>query len=101
MTTVDRGRNLNFQYEWLFHIRRIERTYDKSIIVRNVARATMTATSLTNSLNSFAARACRYSIKNQNKGCPSVKHFTRTLKWTPSFGQENAEIKLGFQALLD
>jgi hypothetical protein len=21
--------------------------------------------------------------------------------WTPSFGQENAEIKLGFQALLD
>jgi hypothetical protein len=23
------------------------------------------------------------------------------LKWTPSFGQENAEIKLGFQALRD
>lgn len=23
------------------------------------------------------------------------------LRWTPSFGQENAEIKLGFQALLD
>ena len=22
-------------------------------------------------------------------------------RWTPSFGQENAEIKLGFQALLD
>jgi hypothetical protein len=26
---------------------------------------------------------------------------TSDLKWTPSFGQENAEIKLGFQALLD
>lgn len=25
----------------------------------------------------------------------------RGLWWTPSFGQENAEIKLGFQALLD
>jgi hypothetical protein len=25
----------------------------------------------------------------------------RRVKWTPSFGQENAEIKLGFQALRD
>jgi hypothetical protein len=28
-------------------------------------------------------------------------HPTATQKWTPSFGQENAEIKLGSQALRD
>lgn len=32
--------------------------------------------------------------------CPSDL-FNHQLKWTPSFGQENAEIKLGFQARLD
>jgi hypothetical protein len=38
---------------------------------------------------------------------PTLQHIPEQpvrdyyLKWTPSFGQENAEIKLGFQALLD
>jgi len=34
-------------------------------------------------------------------GAYGIAGHTNTLWWTPSFGQENAEIKLGSQALLD